>query len=177
MSPKSEDLHSDDLPQVINLVDSQTERIEAEMVRASRSYIGGLNSEETELHQGIAVDVNTHNLNANTSVVGVSQSNSVNGTNSLLVATRAGQIQLDGCLAGGIYSEHATLGEGSRTGILVTGNVTAGNIRTVMLVARNVEGQVETMVDTRQVALASVLAGIGCGAILLLGRFLFRHKK
>jgi hypothetical protein len=177
MSPKSDDLQEDELPQVINLIDSQSEKIEADMVRASRSYIGSLNADETELHQGVALNVNAHNLNANSSLVGVSQSTSTQIKNSLVVATRAEQIQLDGSLAGGIYSENTHLGEGSQTGILVAGKVTGENIRTVVLVARQVEGSVQTMLDTRQVALASVLAGIGCGLILLLGQFLFRRKK
>jgi hypothetical protein len=177
MSPKPEDLPDDDLPQVINLIDSQSEKVQAEMVRASRSYIGSLNADETDLHQGVALDVNAHNLSANTSWIGVSQSTSASVKNSLLVATRADQIQLEGSLAGGIYSESASLGEGSQAGILVTGKVSGQNIRTVVLVARQVEGPVETMIDTRQVALASVLTGIACGAILLLGQFLFRRKN
>jgi hypothetical protein len=40
-----------------------------------------------------------------------------------------------------------------------------------------VEGPVETMLETRQVLLASVLAGAACGVVIMLGRLLFRHKK
>jgi hypothetical protein len=86
-------------------------------------------------------------------------------------------MELNNSLIGGIYTDNASLGEGAQTGILVGGKVSGEQIRTVFLVARQVEGQVETSLDTRQVALASVLTGVACGAVLLLGQFLFRRKN
>jgi hypothetical protein len=176
MSPKSE-VPEESMPEVVNLVDSQADKIEADLVRATRSYVGSLNAEETELHQAVALDVNAHNLNASSSFLGVSQSSVMSGKNSIIVAARADSMELNNSLAGGIYSETASLGPGAQAGILVSGQVSGESIRTVVLVARNVEGTVQTMLDTRQVALASALAGAACGLVLLAGQFLFRRKK
>ncbi|HCC78167.1 MAG: hypothetical protein A2X25_04820 [Chloroflexi bacterium GWB2_49_20] len=176
LSPKSE-LIEENIPEVVNLIDSQVEKIEANLVRASRSYVGSLNAEEVELHQAIALDVDAHNLNANTSIMGVSHTATTSATNSILLAARADRMEFNNSLTGGIYSENASLGENSKTGILVGGKVSGDQIRTIFLVARHVEGQVETSLDNRQVVLASVLIGIACGVVLLLGQFLFRRKK
>jgi len=176
MSPKSE-LIEEDQPEVVNLIDSQADLIEADLVRTSRSYVGSLHAEEVELHQAAAMDVDAQNLNANTSVIGVVQAASVTTTNSLLLAARAERLEINNSLTGGIYADNTILGEGSQTGVLVTGKASGEQIRTVVLVARQVDGPVETMLDTRQVALASVLTGVACGIVILLGQFLFRRKK
>lgn len=176
MSPNSEQ-PEEGSPEVVNLIDSQAEKIEADLVRTSRSYIGNLTAEETDMHQAVALNVNAHDLNANTSILGVSQSVTISSDNSLLLASRAERMEMKNSLVGGVYADNANLADGARAGILVGGKVSGEQIRTVFLVARHVEGPVETMVETRQVVLASVIAGIACGLVVMLGQFLFRHKK
>jgi hypothetical protein len=176
MSPKSE-LPEEGLPEVVNLIDSQAEKIEADLVRSSRSYIGNLTANESDMNQAVALNVNAHELNANTSILGVSQSVTSSSDNSILLASRAKRMELKNSLVGGVYADNANLAEGARTGILVSGKVSGEQIHTVFLVARHVEGPVETMLETRQVVLASVLAGVACGVVIMLGKLLFRHKK
>jgi hypothetical protein len=176
MSPRSEMLEESQ-PEVVNLIDSQADLIEADLVRTSRSYVGSLNAEEVELHQAAAMDVKAHTLNANSSVMGLSHATINNTRNSIVLAARSDHMDLGNSLTGAIYAENVTLAEGSQTGILVTGNATGEKIRTVVLVARQVNGPVETMLNTRQVVLASVLTGVTSGILLLLGQILFRRKK
>lgn len=176
MPPKSEPIE-DDQPEVVNLIDSQAELIEADLVRTSRSYVSRLHAEEVELLQAAAMDVDAQNINTNFSVIGVAQATSVSAKDSILLATRAERLEIKDSMTGGIYADNTILGEGSQTGILVTGKASGEQMRTVVLVARQVEGSVETMLDTRQVALASVLAGAAFGFVILLGQFLFRRKK
>jgi len=176
MSPKSE-MIEEDQPEVVNLIDSQADLIEADLVRTSRSYVGSLHAEEVELYQAIAMDVDAQNLNANMSALGVVQAASVSATDSLLLAARADRLEINNSLTGGIYADTAILGQGSQAGVLVTGKASGEQIRTVVLIARQVDGPVETMLDNRQVALASVLTGVVCGMVILVGQFLFRRKK
>lgn len=176
MSPKSE-LTEVNQPEVVNLIDSQADRIEADLVRTSRSYVSNLHAEEVEFHQAAAMDVDAQILNANTSAIGIVQAASVSATNCLLLAARGERLEINNSLTGAIYADSTNLGEGSQTGILVTGNVSGEQIRSVVLIARQVDGSVQTMIDTRQVALASVLTGVACGIVLLLGQFLFRRKN
>lgn len=176
MSPKSEPTE-EGLPEVVNLIDSQAERVEADLVRTSRSYIGNLSAEESDMEQAVALNVNAHELNANTSILGVSQSVTSSIDNSILLAARAERIEIKNSLVGGVYADSSSFADSARTGILVSGKVTGEQIRSVFLVARHVEGPVETMLETRQVLLASVLAGAACGMVIMLGKLLFRHKK
>lgn len=176
MSPKSE-MIEEDHPEVVNLIDSQADLVEADLVRTNRSYVGSLHAEEVELHQAVAMDTDAHNLNANMSAIGVVQAGSVYAKDSLLLAARAEHLEINNSLTGGIYAENTILGEGSQAGVLVTGKASGEKIRTVVLIARQVEGTVDTTLDTRQVALASVLTGISFGLVMLLGQFLFRRRK
>ena len=176
MTQKSE-TPLEERPQVVNLAGSQAEQVEADLVRASRSYVGRVNAEEADLHQSIAINVDVHTMNTNASLVGLSQATSTQANNSAIIAGRADHLELRNSVAAGIYAASTTLSENSQTGILVSGDVKADQVRTVVLVARQVQGPVQTMLDTRQVALGSLIAGIAGGAVMLLGYFLFRHKK
>jgi hypothetical protein len=60
-------------------------------------------------------------------------------------------------------------------GILAAQEVHAPSLRTSVLIARQVEGNVETLADTRQVLLGGLVAGAVLGLFLLLGRLLFRR--
>lgn len=176
MSPKTE-ATEETQPEVVNLIDSQAELIEADLVRTSRSYVGRLQAEEVELFQAAALDVEARNIHANSAILGVGQASSISARDSLLLASRAEKLEISNSLAGGIYAESTLLGEGSQTGILVTGKASGEQIRAVVLIARQVDGSVETMLNTRQVALASVLTGLACGFVIMLGQYLFRKKK
>lgn len=176
MSPKTETTEETQ-PEVVNLIDSQAELIEADLVRTSRSYVGTLHAEEVELFQAAALDVEARNIHSNSAVVGVGQASSISAKDSLILASRAEKLEISNSLAGGIYAESTLLGEGSQTGILVTGKASGEQIRSVVLIARQVDGNVETMLNTRQVALASVLTGLACGFVIMLGQILFRKKK
>ena len=171
-----DDIRDEENPEIVNMIDSQAEKVEADLVRTNRTYVNSLNAEEVDLHQSGSLNINAGNLHANSSLLGLSQGDSADINNSILLAARAVELETSNSTVGGIYSENTILGENSKAGILVSGNVTGEKIHSVLLVARNVEGPVETILDTRQVALASVLTGIACGAVLILGKFLFRRK-
>jgi hypothetical protein len=176
MAPSSE-IHEEEIPEVVNLIDSQAEKVEANLVRASRSYIGNLKAEEVELHQAVALNVEAHDFQVNSSLSGVSQSSTTSARNSILLTGRTEKLEMNNSLALGIYSNETNLEAGSQTGILISNKVSGGQIRTVFLVASQVEGPVETQLDTRQVALASIIAGLVCGIAIMVGQILFRHKK
>jgi hypothetical protein len=168
--------HDNGNPEVVNLVDSQTEKIEADLVRTTRSYINSVEAEEVDLFQSGSINITASHLNANSSFLGLSQGDSAELSSSIVLAGRTSDLEANNSVIGGLISEKTNLGENNRAGIVVSGTVSAEHVHSFMLVARNVEGSVETSLDTKQVALASILAGISCGAILLLGKLLFRRK-
>jgi hypothetical protein len=61
-------------------------------------------------------------------------------------------------------------------GVVVGTDVNVTESRTVLLIGRNITGNVTTLVDTRSALIAGLVAGLFSGIMLLLGRMLFGRK-
>ena len=61
-------------------------------------------------------------------------------------------------------------------GFVVGREVHVSEARTGVLLARNVQGDVTTILDTRGALIAGLTGGLFAGLMLLLGRVLFRQK-
>ena len=160
------------LPQVINLTHTQAQQVEAELVRVHQSLVGRVDGGEVDLQQSAALQISAQNISAHTTSIASVQAKSFAMHESAVAVVRATQADLDG-RAGLILAQSARMGAGSRSGLLVSNQVKTEQVRTSVLLARRVEGPVETVMDTRQVLLASLVAGIA----VLLGQFLFRRKS
>ena len=68
------------------------------------------------------------------------------------------------------------MGEQTSAGVIVAQQVTGESIQTKVLLAGNVEGDVETMMDTNQALFAGVAAGAVIGMFLFLGQLFSRRK-
>lgn len=164
------------LPQVINLTHTQAQQVDAELVRVHQSLVGRVDGGEVDLQQSAALQISAQNISAQTTSIAYAQAKGFAMRESDAVIVRANQADLDG-RAGLILAQSVTLGAGSRCGLLVANQVKTEQVRTTILLARQVEGPVETAMDTRQVLLASLVAGVAAGTVLLLGQFLFRRKS
>jgi hypothetical protein len=164
-----------ELPQVVNLSNVSVENVEAELVRTNQTSIQQLNAEEVELHISALGMAKTGDLHARDSIVGVVVSQ---------------QATVQGCIVGGVQAESLSL-DGVTVlalansmsikdvdAIAVAGTeIRAENIRTGILISREVNGNVTTMVDGRTVLLAGLAGGTLAGLILLAGKLLFGRKK
>ncbi len=65
---------------------------------------------------------------------------------------------------------------GSRTGLSVADRVNMENSSSVILLAREINGPVETVLDTRGALLAGLVSGIGVGLVLTVLRMLTRRR-
>jgi len=75
-----------------------------------------------------------------------------------------------------LYTQTAHLNE-AQAGLVVARQVEAGNLRTAVLLASRVEGNVETLVDTQRAMLAGLTAGIAMGLVLFLVRLLTSRRR
>ena len=67
--------------------------------------------------------------------------------------------------------------EGGGAGLVVADRAELNNARTLVLLSREVNGTVETVLDTRGAALAGIMAGLGVGLMLIIGGLLGRRGK
>jgi hypothetical protein len=61
-------------------------------------------------------------------------------------------------------------------GIVAGQQIRGDRIESVILLARNVEGNVTTVIDTRGALIAGLVGGLVAGLVLWLGRMLFGRK-
>jgi hypothetical protein len=163
-------------PEVVNLVNTQAEHVDAELVRVSHSRVGKMHAEEIDITHSGAVSVSGDTVSGRDSWIGAVQGGHITLNGGGVVALQAEQMTLNGN-AGLCQANQLSMAEGSTVGILSAGKVSAEKVRTVLLLAGKVEGPVETALDTRRVLLASLVAGIATGGVLLLGKFLFRNRN
>jgi hypothetical protein len=63
----------------------------------------------------------------------------------------------------------------SRVGLMAAKKAALQNSRTIILLASEVHGNVETVMDTRQAVLAGLISGIAVGLVLFVGNLLRRR--
>ena len=164
-----------DLPQVVNLSNVSVENIEAELVRTNQTSIQQLNADEVELHISAVGNVEAADLHARDSIVGIVVSQQAEVKDSIVGGVRAETLSLDGVT---VLALANSMSIKDVDAIAVAGTeISAENIRTGILISREVKGNVTTMVDGRIVLLAGLAGGTIAGLILLAGKLLFGRKK
>lgn len=166
---------SPEIPQVINLGQSTSEVLQADMVRASESVIGKVAAEDVELNLAAAGAVQAQKFRARRSAVGLATSASSEVRESLVGAVRADQITLSGYT--GLVAGRTLHTEELASGVVLAAEVNAPTIQTGILLSRQVNGNVQTLLSTRQALLGGLVGGIVAGLVMLVGRLVFGRRK
>jgi len=95
--------------------------------------------------------------------------------NSGAAAIRAQTVQLNG-YAGVVAAEKAELGN-TYAGVVAGQEIRGERIESLVLLARHVDGEVKTVLDTRGAVLVGLVGGLFAGVMLLLTRALFGRKS
>jgi hypothetical protein len=98
----------------------------------------------------------------------------VSAENMVTGYVRAENASLHG-YTGAVVARSAEVHQGI-TGLVAGTNVHTEGTRTVLLVGRNVTGNVTTIVDARSALIAGLTGGLFGGLLLLLGRILFGRR-
>jgi len=177
MAEKTTDLdeNQDETPQVTNVTNTSVEVIEAKLVRMHQSAAQEITADEVDLQQSAALDVTTAELAAREAALGLVTAKEVELTNSAVGIFRAENANVAGS-AGLVLAETANLGN-TYAGVVVGGQVRSERIESLILLARNVEGDVQTVVDTRSALIAGMVGGLFAGIFLLVGRMLFGRDQ
>jgi hypothetical protein len=162
------------VPQVVNLQTSSVGMVKAELVRLHQSIARTVTSDEVALHQGIALDVATAQVKAHEAALGLVTTGEAYLTNSGAGVLRAENVSMEGT-AGVVLTGSANLGN-TYAGMVAGREVRGERIESLLVLARRIDGEVHTVVDTRGAVIAGMVWGLFTGVILLLGRLLFGRR-
>lgn len=156
----------------------------------SNADVGSIHAEVVQMHQADADTITAEDVDMQQSAAGNVKANIISAHQSALGNVEAEEIVTQQSATGMVQAEEATVS--GYTGAVIAGsaeihhslvgyvagsdvNVEAST-RTVLLVARNVHGNVTTLIDNRSALIAGLTGGLFAGMMLLLGRMLFRRR-
>ena len=169
-----EELPEIDSSQVTNISHADVQTVHAELVRMHEADAENIIAQEVELRQSAAGNVKADRFSAHQSAIGM-----LSATEASVEESAVGFVQAEKMSAGGytgvVLAGSADLQHGMA--VFVAGReVHVNEARTGILLARNVQGNVTTVLDTRGALLAGLVGGLFAGLMLMLGRALFGRK-
>ena len=169
-----EELPEIDSSQVTNISHADVQTVHAELVRMHEADAENIIAQEVELRQSAAGNVKADRFSAHQSAIGM-----LSAKEASVEESAVGFVQAEKMSAGGytgvVLAGSADLQHGMA--VFVAGReVHVNEARTGILLARNVQGNVTTVLDTRGALLAGLVGGLFAGLMLMLGRALFGRK-
>jgi alanine dehydrogenase len=131
-------------------------------------------AQEVELQQSAAANVKAEHFSAHQSAVAMLNAKDVSVEESAVGFVQAEKMSAGG-YTGVIVAGSADVQHGMA--VFVAGReVHVNEARTGILLARNVSGNVTTLLNTREALLVGLVGGLFAGLMLMLGRVLFGRK-
>lgn len=169
-----EELPEHDSQQVTSVSQAEVQNIHADVVQMHQSDAELITADEVEIHQSAVANLKANNIHARRSALAAVNAGEVLVQEGAIAAAQAEKVSISGytgaVLAGNAEVRHALVG-------FVAGqDVHVNESRTVVLVGRNIYGNVTTLFNTRDALIVGLLSGLFSGLMLLLGRMLFGRK-
>lgn len=172
-------IEPDELPeiestQVTNISQATVQTVRAELVRMHQADAETIHAGEVDLQNGAAGSIKAEHVNANMALIGAVSAGEVTAENvgiGLVQAEKASISGYTGAVVAGNADVHHSL-----NGLVAGREVHVAESRTVILLARHVDGNVTTLFNTRDALVIGLVSGLFSGLMILLGRVLFRRK-
>ena len=148
--------------------------VQAELVRMHQSSAQTIQADDVELSQSAGLQVNSTNVKTHQSALGLVQAGDITMQSSAAIAARAETMSING-QAGVVVAGSVEFGN-AYVGVAAGREIRGESIESVILLARNVNGNVSTVIDARGALIAGLVGGLFAGIMLLLGRMLFGKK-
>jgi hypothetical protein len=163
-----------DQSQVTNISHAEVGSVHAELVRMHQADAGTIQADEVELQQSAAGSVKANQVSAHQTAMAMVEAGEVHLQDGLMGFARAEKISVGGytglVVAGNAEVHHAM------AGFVAGREMHVEESRTVFLIARNMTGNVTTLMDTRSALIAGLVSGLFASIMLLLGHMLFGRK-
>ena len=147
------------------------DRIEAETINLDGGVIDHVEADEILITQGGARSISGNHIEMRQGGAWNVQGGRIEMRQSGAVGVRGEQVSFLGAATGLSLSDTTEL-EDSRTGLVVGREVHVNNSPSLIFIARDAHGDVQTYLDARGALLAGLAAGVMGGVFLLLGRIL-----
>jgi hypothetical protein len=147
--------------EMIDLRGTIVETVEADEVHIQQAGINRVFAGVVEMDTGGAVTIDAETVSLSESV-------------GLVV--RAEVLDANDCSGGVLVARDMRL-TNSRAGLAIADHADLRDSSTVVLLARQVNGPVETVLDTRGAILAGLVAGVAAGLVWLAGGLLSRRRS
>ena len=167
--------NAEESPRVTNLDMTSVEVIDAEMVRMHQSAAQEISADEVAMQQAAALDVTAAEISTHQTGLALVSAKEVELNNSAAGAIRAENVNVVGG-AGIVLANSVNLGN-TYAGLVAGGNVRSESIETLIFLGNHVEGDVQTVVDTRGALIAGTVGGVLAGVVLLIGRLVFGRRS
>jgi hypothetical protein len=161
MSAESENKESSELDaDVITLEGGTVDAVEAESVQIVQSGARTITASEVSINTGMAISIEADQIAMQQSGAFVAQARQMGLDTSTGFALLGNEMEI----------------EKSRVGMIVARDTNLSNSSTIVLLAKNVNGPVETLLDTRGAIYAGLIAGIAMGMVRFVGSLLTRRR-
>ena len=169
-----EESSESDQRQVANISQDSVPSVHAELVRMHQAAAETIQANEVALQQSAASDVRANSVSAYQAGLATVEAEEVLSQKSVIGYVQAEKASVNG-YTGAVLARNAEVHYGL-TGVVFGNEVHADNARTILLVARNVSGNVTPLMDSRSALITGLTGGLFAGLLFLLGRALFGRK-
>ncbi len=169
--------------------ENSPESDESQGTEISEEQVRDVHAGSVHMNQAAAETISASDVQMEMSAAAAVKATNVSAHQSALAAVEATQVLSEQSFTGAVQADKASVS--GYTGAFVAGTaevhygltgVVIGNdvhvsdqSRTVLLISKNVQGNVTTLMDTRSALIAGLLGGLFGGIMLLLGRMLFKR--
>ena len=157
-----------------NIAQMDVQNVQAEAVRMHQASAESIDAKDVTMQQSAAAAVKATRVSAHQSALAAVETVEVLAERSFVGMLQAEQASLSG-YTGVVTAGNAEV-RNAMAAVVVGTDVRVSDSRTILLIGRNVEGTVTTLMDTRSALIAGLVAGLFSGMMLLLGRTLFGRR-
>ena len=167
-SPESDNAQATEVSQ------EEVRDVHAGSVQMNQAAAETISASDIQMEMSAAAAVKATNVSAHQSALAAVEATQVLSEQSftgMVQADKASVSGYTGAVAAGTAEIHYGL-----TGVVIGNDVhVSDQSRTVLLISKNVQGNVTILMDTRSALIAGLLGGLFGGIMLLLGRMLFKR--
>jgi len=152
----------------------QNPELQADRIDLRAGAIDVVEAENVTISQGGAYHIVADDVSIAQGAAGSVQADTLILRDAVSLASRSTVVSAESSTLGTVIGDDVYLND-VRAGLIVADRIQADRNSSVILLSREVHGNVETVLDTRGAALAGIAAGVAVGLVLFAGSLLTRR--